>query len=81
MGEINGKQFEFKALVHFFLIIGIKFSAHISGLEFLSIKNLFSRIIEANVFIIGFLLSGVHSDYRESICRKHLFVSHWTCID
>lgn len=48
------------------VIIGIKYLAHISGLEFLTINNLFSKIIAANVFLMGFLLSGVLSDYKES---------------
>jgi hypothetical protein len=48
------------------IIIGIKFIAHDFNLEFLSINNLFSGIIAANVFLMGFLLSGVLSDYKES---------------
>ncbi len=48
------------------LIIGIKFLAHSYGLEFLTLNNLFSGIIAANVFLMGFLLSGVLSDYKES---------------
>jgi hypothetical protein len=48
------------------VIIGIKFLAHAFGLEFLTINNLFSGIIAANVFLMGFLLSGVLSDYKES---------------
>ncbi len=55
-----------KALVLVPLIIGIKFLAHAYGLEFLAINNLFSGIIAANVFLMGFLLSGVLSDYKES---------------
>jgi hypothetical protein len=48
------------------IIIGIKFLAHALDLEFLTINNLFSGIIAANVFLMGFLLSGVLSDYKES---------------
>lgn len=55
-----------KAITLVSLIIGIKFLAHVSGLEFLTINNLFSGIIAANVFLMGFLLSGVLSDYKES---------------
>jgi hypothetical protein len=55
-----------KALILVLLIIGIKFFAHAFGLEFLTINNLFSGIIAANVFLMGFLLSGVLSDYKES---------------
>jgi hypothetical protein len=48
------------------IIIVIKFFAHTFGLEFLTINNLFTGIIAANVFLMGFLLSGVLSDYKES---------------
>jgi hypothetical protein len=48
------------------LVIGIKFCIHSYGLEFLAINNLFSGIIAANVFLMGFLLSGVLADYKES---------------
>lgn len=55
-----------KAIILVIFIIGIKFIAHLFGLEFLTINNLFSGIIAANVFLMGFLLSGVLSDYKES---------------
>jgi hypothetical protein len=55
-----------KAIILVTIIIGIKFFAHLFGLEFLTINNLFSGIIAANVFLMGFLLSGVLSDYKES---------------
>jgi hypothetical protein len=48
------------------IIIIIKFIAHEFNLEFLTINNLFSGIIAANVFLMGFLLTGVLSDYKES---------------
>ncbi len=55
-----------KATLLVALIILIKFLAHVFGFEFLTINNLFSGIIAANVFLMGFLLSGVLSDYKES---------------
>jgi predicted membrane chloride channel (bestrophin family) len=55
-----------KAIIIVTGIIGIKFIAHALGLEFLTINNLFSGIIAANVFLMGFLLNGVLSDYKES---------------
>jgi hypothetical protein len=55
-----------KAVILVAIIISIKFFAHAFGLEFLTINNLFSGIIAANVFLMGFLLSGVLSDYKES---------------
>jgi hypothetical protein len=55
-----------RALFFVGLIIILKFAVHILGYEFLTINNLFSGIIAANVFLMGFLLSGVLSDYKES---------------
>jgi hypothetical protein len=55
-----------KAIILVLFIIIVKFITHVMGLEFLTINNLFSGIIAANVFLMGFLLSGVLSDYKES---------------
>jgi hypothetical protein len=55
-----------KAIILVALIIVVKYFAHVLGYEFLTINNLFSGIIAANVFLMGFLLSGVLSDYKES---------------
>ncbi len=55
-----------KALFLVTIIIVIKFMAHAFDMEFLTMNNLFSGIIAANVFLMGFLLSGVLSDYKES---------------
>ena len=43
-----------------------KLLMHRFGVEVLSINTLFSGLIGANVFLMGFLLSGVLSDYKES---------------
>lgn len=43
-----------------------KVIAHLLGWEALSINPLFSGILAANVFLMGFLLSGVLSDFKES---------------
>jgi predicted membrane chloride channel (bestrophin family) len=48
------------------LIIVLKIAAHFLGLEMLSLSPLFSGIIAANVFLMGFLISGVLADYKES---------------
>jgi len=48
------------------VIIFAKIFAHFLGWEVLSINPLFSGIIAANVFLMGFLLSGVLSDFKES---------------
>jgi predicted membrane chloride channel (bestrophin family) len=47
-------------------VVGTKLLVHFLGWEALSINPLFSGIIAANVFLMGFLLSGVLSDFKES---------------
>ncbi len=47
-------------------IIVAKLVLHYNGIELLSMNNLFSGIIAGNVFLMGFLLSGVLADYKES---------------
>jgi len=56
----------FKAIPFVFVIVLIKFIAHYFGLEILSLSPLMGALISANVFLIGFLISGVMSDYKES---------------
>ena len=48
------------------VVIGVKLLIHFLGWEILSINPLFSGIVAANVFLMGFLLSGVLSDFKES---------------
>lgn len=48
------------------LIVGAKILIHYLGWEMISINPLFSGIVAANVFLMGFLLSGVLADYKES---------------
>ncbi|PKL17947.1 MAG: hypothetical protein CVV49_08385 [Spirochaetae bacterium HGW-Spirochaetae-5] len=48
------------------LIILSKYFVHRFSLEFISLNSIFSGIIGANVFLMGFLLNGVLSDYKES---------------
>lgn len=47
-------------------IILLKFIAHYFGYEFLTLSSLFTAIISANIFLIGFLISGTLVDYKES---------------
>jgi branched-subunit amino acid transport protein AzlD len=47
-------------------IVLLKFGAHYLGFEFLTMSSLFTAIVSANIFLIGFLLSGTLSDYKES---------------
>jgi predicted membrane chloride channel (bestrophin family) len=48
------------------VVIAAKIIVHYLDWEALSINPLFSGIVAANVFLMGFLLSGVLSDYKES---------------
>jgi hypothetical protein len=48
------------------LIVAAKAVAHQLNWEVLSVNPLFTGIVAANVFLMGFLLAGVMSDYKES---------------
>jgi hypothetical protein len=48
------------------VIVILKLIAHSFGWEFLTLNTLFGAIISANVFLVGFLISGVLVDYKES---------------
>jgi predicted membrane chloride channel (bestrophin family) len=48
------------------VVIGAKLLVHLLGWEIISINPLFSGIVAANVFLMGFLLNGVLSDFKES---------------
>jgi hypothetical protein len=48
------------------VVMAAKLLIHFLGWEILSINPLFSGIVAANVFLMGFLLSGVLADYKES---------------
>ncbi len=55
-----------KVLPFVALILSLKFLANRYGVEFLTMSPLMGAIISANVFLIGFLVSGVLGDYKES---------------
>jgi hypothetical protein len=55
-----------KTLPFVFGVIIVKLAIHLFGLEFLELNGLFTAVISANIFLIGFLISGVLSDYKES---------------
>jgi predicted membrane chloride channel (bestrophin family) len=55
-----------KVLPFVAVLLVIKLIAHQFKLEFLTLNSLFSAIISANVFLIGFLISGVLVDYKEA---------------
>jgi predicted membrane chloride channel (bestrophin family) len=48
------------------VVVGAKLLIHFLGWEIISVNPLFSGIVAANVFLMGFLLSGVLSDFKES---------------
>ena len=48
------------------LVIALKLGAHSLGWEILSLNPLLSGIVAADVFLMGFLLTGVLTDYKES---------------
>lgn len=48
------------------VVVGSKLIVHFLGWEVISINPLFSGIVAANVFLMGFLLNGVLSDFKES---------------
>ena len=48
------------------VVVCVKLVVHLLGWEVISINPLFSGIVAANVFLMGFLLSGVLSDFKES---------------
>ena len=48
------------------LVVGLKLGARALGWEVLSLNPLLSGIVAADVFLMGFLLTGVLTDYKES---------------
>jgi predicted membrane chloride channel (bestrophin family) len=56
----------FKVFPFVIAVMLLKLVAHALGLEIISLNAIFSGIIGANVFLLGFLLSGVLSDFKES---------------
>ena len=48
------------------LVAILKFASHKFGLEVLELNALFSSLVAGTIFLIGFLISGVLSDYKES---------------
>ncbi len=48
------------------IVVLAKFFMHSLGYEFLTLNPLFTALISANIFLIGFLISGTLVDYKES---------------
>lgn len=48
------------------LVAILKYVAHRYGLEVMELNALFTSLVAGTIFLIGFLISGVLSDYKES---------------
>lgn len=48
------------------VVAGLKFLAHTYGYEVMELNALFTSVVAGTIFLIGFLISGVLSDYKES---------------
>lgn len=55
-----------KTLPFVAVVLVLKWLAHAYGYELLSLSSLFTAIVSANIFLIGFLISGTLVDYKES---------------
>jgi hypothetical protein len=58
----------FKIIPFLILIAVIKFLVHKFGFEVMELNALFTSLVAGTIFLIGFLISGVLSDYKE--CEK-----------
>ncbi len=47
-------------------IVVLKYVVHMFGLEFMELNALFTSFVAANVFLLGFLMAGVLTDFKES---------------
>lgn len=55
-----------KTLPVVILVAILKFSSHKFGYEMMELNALFTSLVAGTIFLIGFLISGVLSDYKES---------------
>jgi hypothetical protein len=56
----------FKIMPMVFLVALLKFISHKLGFEIMELNALFTSLVAGTIFLIGFLISGVLSDYKES---------------
>ncbi|MEP7268867.1 MAG: hypothetical protein ABI844_14665, partial [Saprospiraceae bacterium] len=56
----------FKVVPTVILIVGLKFLTHYTGMEVMELNALFTSLVAGTIFLLGFLISGVLSDYKES---------------
>lgn len=63
---LKQRTFLFKVMPLVVVVLITKFIIFRNGWELISLNPLFSGIVTANIFLLGFLLAGVLSDYKES---------------
>jgi hypothetical protein len=56
----------FKLIPAVILVGGMKFLSHKLGFEVMELNALFTSLVAGTIFLIGFLISGVLADYKES---------------
>jgi len=56
----------FNTIPFIVIVIIAKYIAHYYNLQFLNLNSLFTAVISANIFLIGFLITGTLSDFKES---------------
>jgi len=56
----------FKVLPILLVVVVLKVLSHTLGFEVVELNALFTSIVASTVFLLGFLISGVLSDYKES---------------
>jgi predicted membrane chloride channel (bestrophin family) len=56
----------FKIMPIIIVVAILKFVAHDYGFEVMELNALFTSLVAGTIFLIGFLISGVLSDYKES---------------
>jgi len=62
----NRWRLAIRTLPIIFIVFVAKYLAHYYDIEFLTLNALFTAIISANIFLIGFLITGTLSDFKES---------------
>jgi len=56
----------FKITPIILLVVILKFLSHRLGYEVITLNALFTSLVAGTIFLIGFLISGILSDYKES---------------
>ena len=59
------------------ILCGVKIMVNLWGIELLSANALFSALFASTVFLLGFLLNGVLTDFKESEKYPVKSPRHW----